>query len=206
MTLLPDWLRHLPETVATSIPTLEPDLSEPEPESATESKPEPAPTAAPAARGEASADAATQRQRFVARAGDVDRQSQGVERQWGVGQVGGGRFAADSRVGAGDCRRLGRGNRDPRSARRVEPTDAGVGREAFRQGIRPEVARDRLCSGTQDRHLAAGCADGQGGHGGCHFARLGSPRNWPTVWPRSRPQRAIRPRVRHGGSSCWSTP
>ena len=49
LTLLPDWLRHLPETVATSIVASDPDAADPDPDpdSATDSTPEPTPQATP---------------------------------------------------------------------------------------------------------------------------------------------------------------
>ena len=178
LTLLPDWLRHLPEMVAESMPT-------PTSEPTSDPKPEPDTTANVAADtranaaadcntgagacGKASADASTQRQRFVARAGDVDRELEGVGGWWAGEQVGGGRFAADSRAGAGDCRGSDEATAIlDRLAELVRQTPALAAKVSDRAYAR-RWREIELRAGPQNRYLAAGGPAGQGGDGRCRL-------------------------------------
>ena len=71
-----------------------------------------------------------------------------------------------------------------------------VDREAFRQGIRPPMARNRLRAGPPRRHLAAGRSAGKNGGVGFRLAHVGLEETGRLPGRRSRRRPAIRPRDR----------
>ena len=193
LTLLPDWLRHLPETVATSIATPaaqpEQDESEPEPAPATEPETEPTPPPATTPALPAKAQPLVQQngndlwyepETLIASLKELN--AKGPAANWAAAVLQQIRALGPAIV-AGSDEATAILDQLAELSRQTQPLAA----EALRQGVCPKVARNRLCVGSQNRRLAAGCAGGQGEERPTTAQRSWIPRNWPTVWPKSRP-------------------